>query len=253
MQSANFSIDITRVTIIDKSLLHEFFLGSIIVLCLVSCCNIAAAQTDQHNAGAWQEYINSISNSAKWTQHVTWSINQLISCEKAIDDRSPCNYFVGRALDSIYDIKDFKTGEDKWFSANQIESFVKQHTEKWKLIGNGNDQNALAQAQADANSGAALIAVSEGSSHGHVALILGGTLKKSDKLNLYMPNSASMFLDKPSASYIGKHLGFAFSDPSKVKIYVNICSAVRLFLDCQINNQNTQNTLNTPSNLRIIN
>jgi hypothetical protein len=165
-----------------------------------------------------------------------------------VDDRSPCNYFLGRALDRIYGIKDFKKSEDTWLSANEIDSFLQEHTEHWTLIGSGDDQQILAQAQADANSGAALIAVSKGSSHGHVALILGGRLSQSTSWNLYTPNSAAMFLDKPDKSYIGKHLGYAFSDPKQVKIYIYTCSATRLFVKCM----SDLYPLPPPSNLRTI-
>lgn len=184
-------------------------------------------------AGAWSRYVDSLTESQReWQGHIEWSVNQLFQCQRSVDDRSPCNYFVGRALHRIYRIECFKTGADSWLPANQIADHVSSNPAEWMKIGSGSNQSALAQAQADANAGAAVIAVSQGSNYGHVALIVAGKMSLSNRWGLYAPNSASMFLDRPGKSYVGKHLAHAWSNSSDVELYVHVCSATRLFAEC---------------------
>jgi hypothetical protein len=215
----------------------RFLMLTIAIVALAYCPNALIAEVLAEDAGAWHEYVNSFSKTSEtWRNHVAWSLYQLHACQQPIDDRSPCNYFVGRALHRIYEIEDFRVSEDTWLPANQIATYLDIHPDRWTLIGPGKEQQVLAQAQADANAGAAVIAVSKGSSHGHVALILGGKLRESSSWGLYTPNSAAMFLDKPEKSYVGQQLGWAFSNPEQVQLYVYTCSATRLFIKCLASN-----------------
>ena len=185
----------------------HFIISLIIFILAIQIPSYAFGQ-NYSGGGAWKNYIDSITGApARWQSHIEWTLREQLACHESIDDRAPCNYFVGKALSRIYQINDFQgvtTGS--WLSANQISSYVSQNPNKWKLIGSASDQNSLAQAQADANAGAAIIAILENNPNGHVALILPGKLLHSNSWNLSVPNSASFFLDRPLDSYVGKLL-----------------------------------------------
>lgn len=145
-------------------------------------------------------------------------LNELLSCSGPMDQYSPCNMFVGRALERLYGVKDFKTGSDKFLLANEIAAHVATSSD-WVYLGEATDQNALTQAQGYANQGRAIIAVRAGDTNGHVAVVLPGTTTQSGKWNLKAPNSASFLLNEPKLSYVGKPLSHAFGSPAGVKLY----------------------------------
>jgi len=153
------------------------------------------------------------------------SISQLFqfkSCEGPIDDRSPCNYFLAEALELLYGVKDFSTGNQNspYKTANDIARFVKDNPDKWEALGKAEQQKNLNRAAELANQGKAVIAVKSSTTIGHVAIILPGTLEMSGSWKLKVPCSASFFLDKPLKSYVGCKLSYAFTKPKEVLLYV---------------------------------
>lgn len=165
---------------------------------------------------------------ATWKPHVEWVLNELNSCRNAMDDRSPCNRFVGQALQKIWSADDFSTGKpapNDFMLANSMAERMLTARDKWIPLGSAGTQSALDQAQVQANKGYAVVAVIAGRPAGHVAVVIPGTLKKSNSWDgLRVPNSASMLLDKPNNSYVGKPLSFAFSGEkyNDVKLYFRV-------------------------------
>jgi hypothetical protein len=145
-------------------------------------------------------------------------LSEFLSCKNPIDDQSPCNYFLGRALARVYDIHDFDA-PGGYMSANAIAVYVKV-SGNWTKIGDATNQDKLTEAQGYANLKKPVIAVRSASDgHGHVAMILPGELSKSGIWNLMVPNSAAFLLDDPKHSYVGKGLAYAFGNPQGVEIY----------------------------------
>jgi hypothetical protein len=153
-----------------------------------------------------------------WQADVEAMLHEFMTCQTPIDDASPCNRFVGRALKRVYGIDDFNAGNGDFMNANQISVTVKT-SGKWTKLGDASTQNALNEAQGYANLKKAIIAVSTGSPHGHVAIILPGSLTKSEHWGLNVPNSAAFRMDKPKESYIGKPLSLSWRLPKGVEIY----------------------------------
>lgn len=159
-----------------------------------------------------------------WGKHVEWLLNQQMSCQKAVDDVSPCNRFVGQALQRVWNIDDFKTGSpapSDYMLANDIASKLLTLKAKWTELGRANDQDALNRAAAWASKGNAVVAVRPDQPNGHVAIILPGPLSPSGSWGLKVPNSASFLYNNPKASYVGKPLSNAFGSDKKadVKLY----------------------------------
>ncbi|WGH75490.1 hypothetical protein P8625_15705 [Tenacibaculum tangerinum] len=153
-----------------------------------------------------------------WKSDLTNMLHEFLQCNEPIDDISPCNKFVSEALQSAYGVNDFySTEKNRHLIANEIYSYLKTSS-KWTLLGKASDQNTLNNAQGYANLKKAVVAVYKGDVHGHIALILPGTLSQSSTWNLKVPNSASFFIYKPNKSYIGKKMSFAFSSTDKDKV-----------------------------------
>ena len=168
------------------------------------------------------EKENLCSTDQPWSQTVKNILHQFKQCKTPIDDRSPCNYFVSRALEIIYKITVFKNEGDSskpYFTSNEIALFVERNPGVWECLGLALDQNVLDNAQRHANLSKAVIAVLKGSPNGHVAIIIPGNIKTSGNWNLDVPCAASFFLDKPSKSFVGCPLSYAFESPSNVTIY----------------------------------
>jgi hypothetical protein len=164
-----------------------------------------------------------------WKSDVERMLQEFLSCAEPVDDRSPCNIFLARALDRVYGIKEFgdPARPSTVMRANEIADYVAARTDLWVSLGSGDKQDSLNQAQEYANRGKAIIAVwksPEANRPGHVALILPGQLSNSTTWQLRVPNSASFSLDRPRDSYVGGPLSKAFGAPKKaqVKIYGHV-------------------------------
>lgn len=165
----------------------------------------------------------------------------LQQCRLAIDDRTACNVFLGRALELLFANTDFKTNGGGYMLANDIASGLENTGASmgWSKIGVATDQNALNKAQAAANAGKAVVAAKKGrvdgagvTHAGHVVLIIPGTAQNydfDDVVNgrqvafrwgtLVAPNSASFFLDRPDKFFIGCPLSATWQAPDGVGLY----------------------------------
>ncbi len=158
-------------------------------------------------------------------------LSPLRACKAAIDDRTACNVFLGRALDLLFNNSDFKTGNDSYMLANDIVNGLEMPGNAgWKKIGTATQQDALNKAQALANEGKAVVVARKGPiidgtrRPGHVALILPGTAQNYafDGFSwntLVAPNSASFFLDKPERMFFGCPLSAVWKKPDDVGLY----------------------------------
>jgi hypothetical protein len=154
-----------------------------------------------------------------WQADVQALLSQYLACQEPIDDTSPCNRFLGKALKSVYGISDFDVAPNDYMLANDIAIYVATNPDKWTSLGTADSQDALDQAAGYANLQKAVIAVHPGTGHGHVALVLPGALTPSGNWGLNVPNSASFFQNKPKQSYVGRGLSYAFTAPAGVTIY----------------------------------
>ena len=62
-----------------------------------------------------------------------------------------CNVFVGRALEAVYSVSDFKAANGQNFEANKIADFL-MTSPKWTLLGLADNQSVLYKAANSANS-----------------------------------------------------------------------------------------------------
>jgi hypothetical protein len=186
--------------------------------------------TAVHQSGpAYSATMASEAAVQDWKADVERILHEFLSCATPIDDRSPCNVFLARALDRVYRIREFgdPARPETVMRANEIADFVAARHDLWVALGSGDDQTALDEAQGYANRGKAIIAVWKNpaaGAAGHVALILPGEQANSASWSLRVPNSASFSLDRPADSYVGGPLSKAFSNQKKaqVKIYGHV-------------------------------
>lgn len=157
----------------------------------------------------------------EWKKELENMLYEFMSCGGPTAPNTPCNEFVAKSLKKVYRIDDFDKPGGKYMVANEMADYVKVYTDKWTLLGTGSSQKALDDAQGYANLGKAVIAVYRNiSSNGHIVLILPGVTSASGSWQLNTPNSASFFLDKPSAAYISKPLANAFGAEKKNNVYL---------------------------------
>jgi hypothetical protein len=147
-------------------------------------------------------------------------LGKFLSCETPIDDSSPCNRFVSRALNDAYGIDDFKhpTKKDEYLLANEIAAYVAT-SPKWVFIGNASEQDVLDAAVKYAQQRRAVIAVKSAQGSGHVAIVLPGQQTLSATWKLRVPRSASFFLGRPKESFVGEPLSKVWQSPAEVKLY----------------------------------
>lgn len=156
----------------------------------------------------------------EWKKDVETMLGEFLTCGGPTPPNTPCNTFAAKALKRVYNVSDFDRQGGGFLTANEIADYLIIHTEQWTFLGLASSQKVLDEAQGFANLKKPVVAVlPNASEHGHIALILPGTVQASGNWKLNCPNSASFFLNKPSKSYVSKHLGFAFAEPAGVKIY----------------------------------
>jgi hypothetical protein len=160
--------------------------------------------------------------AGRWRGDVEMKLSEFLH-SRALDASSACNVFLAKALKLLFGIADFDSPDlpGGFLAANEIVEYVAAHPEQWTLLGPASSQDALERAQEYANLNTPVIAVYASAPHGHVAVVLPGSLRYSGQWNLHTPNSASVFLNRPYKSYVGQMLSNAFkaSHLPSVKLY----------------------------------
>ena len=178
----------------------------------------AGGDEQQMNEGRTREFGT---QETGWGIHTAWAQGQLTSC-KASDpsnDQNPCHEFLGKTLETIYSLTDFKTN-GRYLRPILIAKYISDHADKWLAIGKADDQAALESAQSRANEGFPVFAVSPF----HAAFILPGRLVTSSSWQLHVPDAASFFPRSPSASYLREKLSQAWkkADARNVQLYYRV-------------------------------
>src|SRR5262252_5947676 len=77
------------------------------------------------------------SSGPAWQPRMQRMLQEFLACKAPIDDKSPCNVFLGRALKLVYNIADFDLpGQpDTFLSANEIANKVASANSNWTLLG----------------------------------------------------------------------------------------------------------------------
>jgi hypothetical protein len=172
-----------------------------------------AASTQEIN----QETKAIFYSNSRWKNNIEWLLNQQLYCEKAIDDRTACNRFVGRAMVKVWGLEDFGNDAKDYINANEIAEMLRTD-KRWVEIGTADNQSNLDKAGAWAEKGSPVLAVRPDDPNGHVALIMPGRFTASAKWNLKVPSSAQFSLDTPERSAIGIPLSLAFGPEKKGEI-----------------------------------
>jgi hypothetical protein len=159
-----------------------------------------------------------------WEKHVDWALSELQSCKNSDGPHaSPCNVFVGEALEKVYGVPDFRA-KVGYLDANEMDTYMILHSPPWKNLGYCDNQDALSEAQNMANARVAVVAARSDTPNGHVAIVIPGDLSFSSHWSLNVPNSACFFLDHPNSSYIGARLSQAWKAQyiSEIKLFARI-------------------------------
>jgi hypothetical protein len=185
---------------------------------------ISVSASSPSDPNGWTAYLMSlVGNTHTWTQvQATYMVGQFMRCKDAVDDLTPCSVFVSNVLEGVFNISEFDGFRDK---ANGIFVYLDGNPGLWEKLGNGASQAALTRAQAEANSGHAVVAVwknPDANRPGHIALIIPGVLKQSDTWGLLVPNAAQTSVGRISGAWIGRPLSNSFGADKKedVNIYV---------------------------------
>lgn len=190
----------------------------VFILILVSGSVQSNAQDKYFGLRVWCE-------KTKWKPHIDWMLGELMACSQSdpANDQSPCNRFVGKALERVWGLSDFRNGAE-YLTANDIAAYLSINTKNWRFMGTASNQDALASSQAYANDSVPVVAVMAATPEGHVALIIPGELTYSAKWQTKVPNSANFshkHASDPLLTYVGKRLSYAFTADVRtdVKLY----------------------------------
>lgn len=147
-----------------------------------------------------------------WKQDLNTSLEQFLSCTSATGEKYQCSVFIGESISKVYKTNAFFSDKlSRYLRINEIPRAL-DATGQWKSIGYAYDQQALVEAQNEANKHKAVIAVyTTPSGIGHIAVILPGKLQYSGSWGFNVPNAASFFFNESSKSFVDKGLSYAFA------------------------------------------
>ncbi len=147
-----------------------------------------------------------------WKQDLEESLAQFIECTNKTGEKYQCSGFIGESIAKVYKTNVFFSQKDSRFlRINEISRSLVENGQ-WNEIGYAYDQQALVEAQNQANASKAVIAVYTTSNGiGHIALILPGKLQYSGTWGFNVPNAASFVFNDTGKSFVDKGLSYAFT------------------------------------------
>jgi hypothetical protein len=147
-----------------------------------------------------------------WKKDLEESLEKFIECTNTTGEKYQCSGFIGESIAKVYKTNAFFSQKDSRFlRINEISKSLVGNGQ-WHEIGYAYDQQALAEAQDQANASKAVIAVYTTSNGiGHIAVILPGKLQYSGTWGFNVPNAASFVFNDTGKSFVDKGLSYAFS------------------------------------------
>ncbi len=140
-------------------------------------------------------------------------------CKLNSSSRNECKHFIAQAICEYNKIYDFMNEDGTYIDYQGIYASVLEN-EKWKKIGEANQQSVLTDAQTLANDGLPVIAVNTSDEHKFTVLVINGELKASKSWGLKTPNTAAFFPVSGPKSYINKPLSYSWSNPKGIILFV---------------------------------
>jgi hypothetical protein len=152
---------------------------------------------------------------------------QFMSCvnsQRPDSSELSCNTFTATALEAIYPslpILRVQHSDGTWMTTQELGDTITRDTATWQRLGKAGDQATLNKAQARAENGRAVVAVSQGPlGEHHAVIILPGPRTPSPRWHgLTAPNSVSFAHRSPHRSYVGCPLSYGFRQPDGVMLY----------------------------------
>jgi hypothetical protein len=147
-----------------------------------------------------------------WKQDLNTSLEKFLNCTTATGEKYQCSTFIGESISKVYKTNAFFSDKlSRYLRINEIPKSLDANGQ-WTSIGYAYDQQALIEAQSEANKNKAVIAVyTTPAGIGHIALILPGKLQYSGSWGFNVPNAASFFFNESSKSFVDKGLSYAFA------------------------------------------
>jgi hypothetical protein len=152
------------------------------------------------------------SYNENWKKDLTTALEQFMECTNGDGEKYQCTGFIGEAIAKVYKTNAFFSEKlSRYLLINEISETLIENGQ-WTTIGYAYDQKALDEAQNQANSHKAVIAVyTTTNGIGHIAVILPGKLQYSGSWGYNVPNAASFAINDTSKSFVDKGLSYAFA------------------------------------------
>lgn len=192
----------------------------------VAASYLEQARAERYNLQRkWRSVVRERSDVIGWQQKRTalrGLYAEFQTCSRQYGDQldlwsTPCNKFVGYALQRIYGYDDLAVNSNGWRSANDIVDYLRGD-QRWQLIGTASNQSALDRAALEATKGKAVIFAWKNVTgpHGHVAIGLPGPPEPyrgnacSSYKGLNVPRVSNMTIGAPTKAFLDGLLTRAF-------------------------------------------
>jgi hypothetical protein len=162
------------------------------------------------------ELSDTLTNQGKVTMNSI--LEAFTYCKETAENPLQCKYFVAKAIDDYFGVKDFMSNGTYVDFENIL--FMVRSNSKWRSLGQANSQQVLDQAQALANKGKPVLAIQTNTKYGHIVIVLPGKTEKAPNWGgLSCPIVASFFMVQDHDSFVDKSMAFAWSSPEGVEIF----------------------------------
>lgn len=162
------------------------------------------------------ELSDTLTNRGKIT--MASILDAFIYCKETAENPLQCKYFVAKAMDDYFGVKDFKSNGN-YVDFENILFMVRSNT-KWRSLGQAKEQKTLDMAQELANKGKPVLAIQTNTKYGHMVIVLPGQLQAAPNWGgLRCPIVASFFMVDDLDSFVDKSMAFAWSGPDGIEIF----------------------------------